>query len=86
MQNQFSVFSSQISHAFDTSLDKLQLSDVASEDNFLRNSKREDRGKYIVSLPFCDSENVNCALGHSPKKGQSAENQIWLRDPKVSRS
>nr|XP_044248535.1 LOW QUALITY PROTEIN: uncharacterized protein LOC123002433 [Drosophila takahashii] len=40
-------------------------SDVICEDNFLRTTTKDDTGRYVVSLPFRDPENMKCSLGHS---------------------
>jgi len=40
-------------------------SDLTWEENFLRTTTRDDNGRYVVSLPFRDLQNVKSALGHS---------------------
>jgi len=40
-------------------------SDLTCEEKFLRTTTRDDNGRYVVSLPFRNPENVKLALGHS---------------------
>ncbi|XP_070068132.1 uncharacterized protein [Drosophila takahashii] len=79
-QDRISSFSTHVAHTYEASLDKLltkfwevedlpvkvaKESDVICEDNFLRTTTKDDTGRYVVSLPFRDPENMKCSLGHS---------------------
>ncbi|XP_070068068.1 uncharacterized protein [Drosophila takahashii] len=79
-QDRISSFSTHVAHTNEASLDKLltkfwevedlpvkvaKESDVICEDNFLRTTTKDDTGRYVVSLPFRDPENMKCSLGHS---------------------
>ncbi|XP_070070011.1 uncharacterized protein [Drosophila takahashii] len=79
-QDRISSFSTHVAHTYEASLDKLltkfwevedlpvkvaKESDVICEDNFLRTTTKDDTGRYVVSLPFRDPENLKCSLGHS---------------------
>ncbi|XP_044779797.1 uncharacterized protein LOC123327441 [Drosophila simulans] len=79
-QSRISSFSTQISHAYDNSLDKLltkfweveniptklvKESDSMCEKNFLQTTTRNECGKYVVTLPFRDPEHIGSGLGHS---------------------
>ncbi|XP_070068113.1 uncharacterized protein [Drosophila takahashii] len=79
-QDRISSFSTHVAHTYEASLDKLltkfwevedlpvkvaKESDVICEDNFLRTTTKDDTGRYVVSLPFRDPENMKWSLGHS---------------------
>ncbi|XP_041675372.1 uncharacterized protein LOC121530409 [Drosophila eugracilis] len=78
--NRVASFTTQVHHQKEDSLDSLlskfwevedlpfqmvKESDSYCERNFLRTTKRDASGRYVVTLPFCDPENSGSDLGYS---------------------
>ncbi|XP_043063811.1 uncharacterized protein LOC122319976 [Drosophila ficusphila] len=79
-QNRVSAFTTQITETSDRVLEKLLTkfweveniptkrvkdSDSYCENNFLQTTTRDASGRYVVSLPFREPENLGSQLGHS---------------------
>ncbi|XP_043063799.1 uncharacterized protein LOC122319964 [Drosophila ficusphila] len=79
-QNRVSAFTTQITETSDRVLEKLLTkfweveniptkrvkdSDSYCENNFLQTTTRDGSGRYVVSLPFREPENLGSQLGHS---------------------